>query len=105
MMLYLARVKSPLGPLLVVTDGEQLCALEYEDYEPRMLKYLQAHYESLSLETVKAPVCEGLEPNLLPRLESYFAGDFSALMAIPISLKGTPFQRQVWSALRKIPVG
>lgn len=105
MKLYLSRVKSPLGLLLVVTDGEQLCALEYEDDEPRMLKYLQAQFNDLSLEAAKTRVDEKLQPTLLTDLEAYFAGDLSSLMKIPVHLKGTAFQQQVWSSLRKIPVG
>ncbi|MGF1604426.1 MAG: methylated-DNA--[protein]-cysteine S-methyltransferase, partial [Thermosynechococcaceae cyanobacterium] len=88
-----------------MTDGEQLCALEYEDYEPRMLKYLQAQFVDLSLSRVKTPTCKGLQPTLLTCLDAYFSGDFSGLMTVPVNLKGTAFQQQVWSCLRKIPVG
>jgi methylated-DNA-[protein]-cysteine S-methyltransferase len=36
---------------------------------------------------------------------SFGAGDLSAIDAIPVETRGTPFQREVWSALRRIPVG
>lgn len=35
----------------------------------------------------------------------YLAGDAVDLTALPIALEGTPFQRTVWSALRRIPRG
>lgn len=88
-----------------MTDGERLCALDYEDYEPRMLKYLQAHYAHLSGGTVDALVGEGLQSHLIKGLEAYFAGDVNDLMTIPVALRGTSFQQQVWSALRDIPGG
>jgi len=39
------------------------------------------------------------------RLAAYFAGDLSALDAIPVDPGGTPFQCRVWTALRTIPAG
>jgi methylated-DNA-[protein]-cysteine S-methyltransferase len=38
-------------------------------------------------------------------LQRYFAGEVSAVDSIPVVLRGTPFQQQVWNALRTIPVG
>jgi hypothetical protein len=38
-------------------------------------------------------------------LEAYFDGKMGALDALPVRLCGTPFQQQVWTALRDIPVG
>jgi methylated-DNA-[protein]-cysteine S-methyltransferase len=38
-------------------------------------------------------------------IRSYLAGDVSCIDSIPINAGGTPFQQQVWSALRVIPPG
>lgn len=39
-------------------------------------------------------------------LQRYFAGDARALDRLPLDVvQGTPFQRQVWDALRTIPYG
>lgn len=39
-------------------------------------------------------------------LRAYFAGDLTAIEALPIRFeRGTPFQHEVWQALRAIPVG
>jgi len=35
----------------------------------------------------------------------YFAGDVHAIDALPVAPTGTAFQRAVWAALRRIPVG
>jgi len=43
---------------------------------------------------------------VLEALRAYVAGDLAALAEIPIRFdRGTPFQREVWSALQQIPVG
>jgi methylated-DNA-[protein]-cysteine S-methyltransferase len=39
------------------------------------------------------------------RLHAYFEGALDALDAVLVDPGGTPFQRQVWSALRTIPPG
>ena len=38
-------------------------------------------------------------------LRGYFEGDVTALDAIELDLRGTPFQRAVWDAIREIPAG
>ncbi len=38
------------------------------------------------------------------QLKAYFAGELKSF-DLPLSLEGTPFQLQVWSALMKIPYG
>lgn len=35
----------------------------------------------------------------------YFAGELNAIDRIPVETGGTPFQREVWRALREIPCG
>ncbi|HYZ40915.1 MAG TPA: methylated-DNA--[protein]-cysteine S-methyltransferase [Stellaceae bacterium] len=38
-------------------------------------------------------------------LAGYFAGDLTAIDAVSVATAGTPFQREVWTALRKIRPG
>ena len=38
-------------------------------------------------------------------MERYFAGHLDALDSVEVELRGTPFQRRVWTALRAIPAG
>jgi len=38
-------------------------------------------------------------------LDAYFAGDLTAIDDVPVATNGTPFQRTVWAALRRIPAG
>jgi methylated-DNA-[protein]-cysteine S-methyltransferase len=38
-------------------------------------------------------------------LQAYFKGELDALTGLPTATQGTDFQRSVWDALRRIPVG
>jgi len=43
---------------------------------------------------------------ILDRVRAFFAGDLAALDDVPVRFDhGTPFQHEVWQALRSIPVG
>ena len=93
------RIPSAMGDLLVVTDGESLCALEFADCEARMMAHLQHHH---------GPIC--LTPSSTPseisqRVQAYLQGELDALQSVPVNPGGTAFQQQVWAALRQIPVG
>src|SRR5262249_9271416 len=49
---------------------------------------------------------EGKVPVAVKRaLEDYFNGDIGALLEVKTATAGTPFQREVWKALRTIPAG
>ena len=96
---FLDKISSPLGALLIVSDGERLCALDYADYESRMLKLLRARYGQASLREAKNLGGVSL------MLDAYWGGDIARLDSIAIGTGGTPFQQQVWQALRAIPPG
>jgi methylated-DNA-[protein]-cysteine S-methyltransferase len=99
MKLLIDKINSAIGQILIVTDGEKLCALDFADYEPRMMKLLQKRYGSFDFEYVKNP------QSFSSKIQAYFDGDRASLNNIPISLGGTVFQQQVWLALRTIPWG
>jgi methylated-DNA-[protein]-cysteine S-methyltransferase len=99
MRLMIDRVDSPLGTILIVSDGEYLCALDFDDCEIRMTARLEARYGRLRLARVADPI------GASSRLRAYLARDFGALDDIPVSARGTPWEQRVWSALRSIPVG
>ena len=100
MNLGLARLASPLGTLLVVSDADaKLRALDFDDYEERMQRFLRLHYGSYELSAGAVPATIALA------LHVYFDGDFAALDAVPVATGGTPFQRRVWTALRNVPAG
>lgn len=99
MKLGIDRLASPLGTLLLVTDGRALRALDYEDCGDHMRRLLRLHYERVELEPRPAP------ESMTRALCDYFAGRLDALAAIPVATRGTDFQRRVWAALRRIAPG
>ena len=93
---------SPLGRMLVVSDsGQQLRALDWEDHEQRMRNGLARIYRRQPIAYTR-----GTAPAATRRaLQRYFAGKLQAIDEIPVQTGGTPFQSNVWRALRKIPAG
>lgn len=99
MELLIDKLDSPLGLILMVSDGDNLCALDYADYEHRMIKLLQVRYGHFHLKESVNPV------GISSQIRAYLEGDYSSLDQIPVSAGGTAFQQQVWAILRTIPPG
>jgi methylated-DNA-[protein]-cysteine S-methyltransferase len=96
------RIDTPIGELLLVADDAgSLRAIDWADYEWRMLRLLRLHYGTGEFELEPAHNPHGLSD----ALERYFAGDVEVIDDIPVRTAGTPFQRSVWNELRKIPGG
>jgi methylated-DNA-[protein]-cysteine S-methyltransferase len=100
MSIQISSVDSPIGTLTIATQGPALCALEFEGREQALRKELRRRFPG-------EPLQEGGPPHpVLERLRAYFAGDLGALQDIPVLLDGgTPFQRAVWSELRRLKPG
>jgi methylated-DNA-[protein]-cysteine S-methyltransferase len=99
-LLGLDRMDTPIGIALLVTDADNvLCALDWEDYEPRMRELLRRQHGDVVLKQRPAP------RGVRSALSAYFNGELEALCAVKWRLGGTPFQRKVWTALAKIPAG
>jgi methylated-DNA-[protein]-cysteine S-methyltransferase len=99
MNLLIDRIESPLGTILLVSDGKTLRALDFSDYEDRMNRLLRLHWPAHSLIESRSPA------GLSDRIRAYFDGDLTSLDRVSVETGGTPFQQEVWSALRKIPAG
>ena len=98
--LTLDRVATPVGEVLLVTDADgAVRALDFADYEARMMRLLGRHSPGFTLGEGRAPDIVRLA------VEAYFAGDVRALDRITVKTGGTEFQRTVWAALRAIPPG
>jgi methylated-DNA-[protein]-cysteine S-methyltransferase len=99
--LTVSAFPTPIGEALLITDPEgNLRTLDFRDYEPRMRRLLRLQYgKDMTLADGPAP-----KP-LLRAMAAYFDGDIGALDTITCATGGTPFQRSVWKALRKIPAG
>ena len=97
--LLIDYIESPIGRIIIVVDEGKMCALDFEGYEERMMKLLKRRYTSVQLKQTDNPY------GFSTRVKDYLAGDYKSLDAIPVSTGGTPFQQQVWNALREIPTG
>lgn len=100
--LSIDRIEAPIGQLMLAVDpAGKVRALEWSDYESRMLRLLARHYgkDGFKLEPAYNPY------GLRDVISRYFAGDVEAINEISVQTAGTPFQRSVWNALRKIPGG
>ena len=93
------RFLSPIGTIRLVHDGRALRALEFQDCDDRLHRLLRCHYGAYRLEDATAPGAFRLA------LEAYFGGDLHAIDDLPVETGGTPFQKEVWRALRTIPAG
>jgi methylated-DNA-[protein]-cysteine S-methyltransferase len=97
--LLIDRIETPIGELLLVADRDgKLRAIDWADYESRMIRMLERHYgkNRFTLEPAHNP------HGLRDVMERYFAGDIAAIDTIAVATNGTPFQRSVWKELRKI---
>jgi methylated-DNA-[protein]-cysteine S-methyltransferase len=102
--LFIDRIDSPIGAMIVVHDaGERLRSLEFEDHEPRMRQLLRHHYgdEGRGYTLKERPAPDAIRQ----AFARYFAGELGVLDDIPVATAGTPFQRNVWAALREIRPG
>ncbi|AFZ24944.1 O-6-methylguanine DNA methyltransferase [Cylindrospermum stagnale PCC 7417] len=99
MQLLIDKINSEIGTILIVADGEKLCAVDFADYELRMIKLIERRYGNFSLLDVKDP--QGFSS----RIRAYLKGDVQSLDDIPVNTGGTAFQQQVWLTLRTIPWG
>jgi methylated-DNA-[protein]-cysteine S-methyltransferase len=102
MILHTRTVSSPVGELVLIAAGDSLVGLEFGDALDRcdrLARSLERHLGALELHEHRDPA------GAATRLARYFAGDLDALRAQPVAPRGTPFQLDVWNALRAIPAG
>src|SRR5260221_1050042 len=96
------RLATPIGELLIVADrDDKLRVTEWPDYEDRMLLLMRRHYGEGGFTLTPARDPGGLTT----AMRAYFKGDLGVLDRLTVATAGTPFQRDVWRALRKIKCG
>jgi methylated-DNA-[protein]-cysteine S-methyltransferase len=85
---------SPIGPLKLVASNRGLVGILWENDNPRRVLLTEL------VEPAEHPVLVRTEKEL----NEYFTGMRSSF-TVPLDMRGTPFQRQVWGALLGIPFG
>jgi O-6-methylguanine DNA methyltransferase len=99
-IVHTARVDSPIGVLRVASTPEGLAYVELPHANGRGLSGW------LRRVAPEAKCVEGFAPNrdAVRQLEEYLSGKRTEF-DLALDLRGTPFQLEVWSALRDIPYG
>lgn len=100
--LFADDLPTPIGPLALAIDqaGNLRVAL-FTANDETVHRQLRLHYgdHGYRLDRAQNP------HHITETIARYFAGDLHAIDDIPVATGGTPFQRQVWAALREIPCG
>lgn len=86
------KVASPVGELLLLSDGAALTGVYYDDarHAPRVPE--------------DAAADDGVLDAAVTQLAEYFSGK-RATFSLQVAPRGTEFQRRVWQALAEIPYG
>ena len=91
MMKSACCIDTPVGPLTVETDARAVRTIRFGRHADPPFDPADAAFPPVMAQTVE-------------ELRRYFAGDLQRF-TVPVDPAGTPFQRQVWTALQRIPYG
>ncbi len=110
MNLYRSTIPTPLGDMLALASDEGLCALEFTIVEgpnrgqerltrlnARLGRWFPAHQ-----------IVDRDTPTITRTrdwLAEYFKGTAAEVGDLPLDMRGAPFEKRVWTALRTIPPG
>lgn len=95
-ILYLTHYDSPLGKYTLLNSERGLVGLRTE---PRMAVWLLQKKNAFQIQDDA-----GCRDRVIAELDAYFAGELRQF-SVPLDLRGTEFQREVWDILLQIPYG
>lgn len=87
-MLKSSSIDTPIGKIIAISDEKALYTLNFADL-----------VEEKAPEGITSPIL-----SIQEELKAYFSGNLKAFQT-PIAYRGSPFQVEVWEALRQIPYG
>lgn len=99
MELQTRSLRSPIGTLCLYARGPALVALALAGGDEETRRWLRRRFGEFRARPVSDPA------GAASALRAYFAGELTALDRVEADPGGTPFQRSVWSELRRIPPG
>jgi methylated-DNA-[protein]-cysteine S-methyltransferase len=97
-MILIDAIDSPVGTLTIAERAGRVCLVHFGPDGPDIDRMFERWYPGEP--RTRQPIA-----GLRALLDRYFRGDTAVLDAIPVELNGTPFQKNVWKALRRIPCG
>mgnify|MGYP006142125235 FL=1 len=89
----------PLGHLLLASSAKGICALLFGDDPAALQSELQQRFAAAELHVDNAGLGDSLRQVLAQISEPQRAAQ------LPLDIRGTAFQQQVWRALQQIPLG
>ena len=98
-LIRFATAKTALGWLLVAATPRGVCAAELGDARDPLIRALRQRFARAVVSEDRAGLGEWLA-----RIGAFIASPDHAL-DLPLDVRGTAFQAQVWRALREIPPG
>jgi len=99
--IYYTKLASPWGPLFLAGTEKSLCSCDFLNGKDiaNLLSRLQKQNHRALVKEAPEPLASAVDG-----LNRYFAGEPENL-DLPLDLRGSQFQVQVWAELRAIPVG
>jgi len=97
----LTEISTPLGTLIAGATNKELCLLEFqikERHEKQILKLAE------SLNSFPVIGINSILELTVHQLDEYFQGKRKKF-EIPLVIKGSPFQENVWRELLRVPYG
>ena len=94
-----SKIKSPIGPLSIVTRAGVILICEFSDQPARLSRQLKQYYDDVPVSCSAAP------PEIADAFSRYFAGERDALDNMSTAPEGTSFEKRVWVALRTVKAG
>lgn len=88
-----------LGKMLVARTKRGVCSVAFGDSEPSLVDGLRAEFENAEIAEDAAEL-----KSVVEALTKYLEGN-SKRLVLPLDLRATAFQMQVWDFLQKIPYG
>jgi AraC family transcriptional regulator of adaptative response/methylated-DNA-[protein]-cysteine methyltransferase len=100
-VVYVDRIVTPLGPMLIGATEGALCLLEFTDRSmlPNQVKRIRSRLGAVFVQGSNDVIARAAR-----QVEEYFGGRRSTF-DVPIELCGTSFQIEVWRELARIPSG
>ena len=98
-LLRYSSAPCPLGQLLLARSSKGICALLFGDDPAALLAELQQRFAAAELRADEHGLGEELRQVLAQLSEPQRAAH------LPLDIRGTAFQQQVWRALQQIPLG
>lgn len=94
-------VRTVLGNALVAATARGICAIELGEDESLLERGLRHEFPNAEIQRVEA----GSDDFLAPRLRAVADRLAGRGSDVPVDLVGTAFQKRVWDALMKVPIG